>query len=74
MNTKKWEISSVNSSRALKGRLPESVDFLKYSSWMLFCNFQYYEFLFILIWYKLSVSFFPNRTEMYVMPFSLYIY
>lgn len=49
MNTKKGKMSSVNSLRALKGRLLEPAGFFKYLSQMLFCNFPYYEFLFILI-------------------------
>lgn len=47
MNTKKGKIS-LKSLRALKGRLPEPADFLECLSQMLFCNFPYDEFLFVI--------------------------
>lgn len=74
MNTKKGKMSSVNSLRALKGRLLEPAGFFKYLSQMLFCNFPYYEFLFILIWYRLSMSFFPNTEQKYLWDATPFLY
>lgn len=74
MNNKKGRTSPVNSLRVLQRRLPESADFLKHSSWALFCNFPCSEFLFKLMWCKLSMNFFPKIDQKYLCDDSLFLY